>query len=91
MIDLCEGFELHVSAGGLPFVILLKSTAPMRRMIEASFGSKEDQELIQWINSPTNAHDIGAAFHVLVQTLDWGGRVQLGTVLTREFAPVHRR
>jgi len=38
-IALCEGFDLNVSAGGLPFVVLLERPSANGRTIEASFGT----------------------------------------------------
>ncbi|WP_444455340.1 hypothetical protein ACTTAI_08715 [Rhodobacter capsulatus] len=45
-------------------------------MMEASFGS--------WKDFPTDADDIGAPFHFLVQPLDGVRAVQLGAMLARK-------
>lgn len=63
-------------------------TALISRRMEASFGSWEDQKSFQWKDFPTNADDVGAALHFLVETLDWVRAVKLRAVLTGEFAPV---
>jgi hypothetical protein len=58
-------------------------------MIEASSGS-EGMTAIGPKECP-NADDIGAALHLFVQALDRLRAVQLGAVLTQEFAPVRLR
>lgn len=56
------------------------------RMMEASLGS-EGMTATGPKECP-NADDIGAPFHFLVQALDGVGAMQLGAVLSGEFAPV---
>ena len=67
-IDFGEGFDLHVSASGLPFVVLFE---------EYRADGAGDRGLVR-----DYADDIGAAFDLFVQVRDGVGAVLLFLVLT---------
>ena len=71
MVDLGESLDLHVAAGGLPFVVLLEQ----HRADQAG-----DGRLVR-----EDPHDFGPAFHFLVQAFYGVCAVQFCAVLSGQY------